>query len=144
MFILPLPFLRRRLKACIFLLVHPACWLGLRAPPGRQAPSSPLLCSDFPLLCETGFLACVEGGIVSVGAIHPYSTGLVLWLFSGGLCPLELHPTVLNTGPVAVLWSTMSAGTPMAGSCRVEHVALNCELPTFSATQEQLHRQELG
>lgn len=51
--------------------------------------------------------------------------------------------TVLDTGSVAVvLWSTASTGTPRAGSCRVECVPL-CELPTSSALQEWLHRQEL-
>lgn len=52
--------------------------------------------------------------------------------------------TVLDTGSVAVvLWSIVSSGTPRAVSCRVECVPLNCELPTSSALQEWLHRQEL-
>lgn len=68
---------------------------------------------------------------------------MALWLFSGALCLLKLHLTVLDTGPVAVLCSTISARTPVAGSCGVEHVALNYELPTSSALQEWLCRQEL-
>lgn len=83
-----------------FPLEHPACWTSLLVLPGRQAPSSTLTFLPFPLCSETGFSA-------GVGALHPHGAGH--W--------------------PSALWSTVSSGCPVAGLCRVEHVALNHALP---------------
>lgn len=95
------------------------CRLHRRAGPKQH----PALLTFPSVFCETGFSACVEGGGPSV---LQHST-----------------PTVLDNGSVAVLWSIISARTPVAGSCRVERVALNCKPPTSSALQEWLRKQEL-